>query len=97
MTGEKVYVPRPLTYRQRMVTFGGNQKGRILGIGKIGKNHFPSIDNALYVEGLKHNLLSIQLCDSGYIVSFNKDKCTAVIAQIKTVSWGWFFYREDRN
>ena len=34
-----------------------------------------SIDNVLYVEGLKYNVLSIsQFCDSGYIVSFNKEK-----------------------
>ena len=58
------------------VTFGGNQKGKIAGVGKIGKHPLPTIDNVLYVEGLKHNLLSIsQLCDSGYNVSFNKDEC----------------------
>ncbi|RDY07734.1 hypothetical protein CR513_08111, partial [Mucuna pruriens] len=44
-----------------------NQKGKIIGIGEIGKHLFPSTDNVLIVEGLKHNLLSIsQLCDSGY-------------------------------
>ena len=58
------------------VTFGGNQKGKIVGIGKIGKHPFPSIDNVLLVEGLKHNLLSIsQLCDSGSNVSFNQGEC----------------------
>ncbi len=41
------------------VGFGGNQKGKIVGIGRIGKGSLPSIDNVLYVEGLKHNLLSI--------------------------------------
>ena len=41
------------------VTFGGDQKGRIVGIGKIGKHPFPTIENVLLVEGLKHNLLSI--------------------------------------
>ena len=58
------------------VTFGGDQKGHILGIGKIGINSSISIDNVLFVKGLTHNLLSIsQLCDSGYEVSFNKNKC----------------------
>ena len=58
------------------VTFGDNQKGKIIGIGKIGKGSLPSIDNVLFVKGLKHNLLSIsQLCDSGYDVSFNRNKC----------------------
>ncbi|RDX88768.1 hypothetical protein CR513_29592, partial [Mucuna pruriens] len=41
------------------VTYGGNQKGKIVGIDKIDKHHFPSIDNVLFVEGLKYNLLSI--------------------------------------
>nr|KYP57052.1 Retrovirus-related Pol polyprotein from transposon TNT 1-94 [Cajanus cajan] len=59
------------------VTFGGGQKGYIMGIGKIGINSSTSIDNVLYVKGLTHNLLSIsQLCDSGYEVSSNKNKCT---------------------
>ncbi|RDX86690.1 hypothetical protein CR513_31954, partial [Mucuna pruriens] len=44
--------------------------------GRVGKHPFPSIDNVLYVKGLKHNLLSIsQLCDSKYVVSFNKGEC----------------------
>jgi len=58
------------------ITFGGNKKGRITGMGKIGIHPYPSIDNVLFVEGLNHNLLSIsQLCDNGYGVSFNKDEC----------------------
>ena len=37
---------------------------------------YSPIDNVLFVEGLKHNLLSIiQLCESGYDVSFNKYDC----------------------
>ena len=43
---------------------------------KIGIHPYPSIDNVLFVAGLKLNFLSIsQLCDSGYGVSFNKDEC----------------------
>ncbi|RDX82488.1 hypothetical protein CR513_36727, partial [Mucuna pruriens] len=59
------------------VTFGGNKKGKIVGINKISKHIFPFIDNVLFVEGLKHNLLSIShfLCDHGYDVSFNKGEC----------------------
>jgi len=51
------------------VTYGDNNKGRILGVGKIGMNSSNSIENVLLVEGLKHNLLSVsQLCDKGYLV-----------------------------
>ena len=46
------------------VTFGDNDKEKIIGIGSIGKNSSTFIENVLLVKGLKHNLLSIsQLCD----------------------------------
>ena len=52
-----------------------------------------SIDNVLYVEGLKYNLLSIsQLWDNGYIVSFNKDKCI-----VKTKDGKSFFTARRHN
>ena len=58
------------------VTYGDNNKGRILGIGKVGAPPFSSIEDVLYVEGLKHNLLSIgQLCDKGFKIKFTKDEC----------------------
>ena len=40
-------------------SFGGMGKGKITGIGKIGIPSLVSIDNILYVECLKYNLLSI--------------------------------------
>ncbi|KAF1885749.1 hypothetical protein Lal_00008487 [Lupinus albus] len=55
-----VLTPRDKGY----VTYGDNNKGRILGVGRIGKPPSTTIEGVLYVEGLKHNLLSIsQLCD----------------------------------
>ena len=58
------------------VSFRDIGKGEISGLGKIGIPSLVSIDNVLYVKGLKYNLLSIsQFYDSGYIVSFNKGKC----------------------
>ena len=53
------------------VTFGDNSKGLIRGKGVIGKNDSSSIHNVLFVDGLKHNLLSVsQLCDNGLRVVF---------------------------
>ena len=46
-------------YHSGTVTFGGNQKGKIIEVGKIGIHSYPSIDNVLFLEGFKHNLLSI--------------------------------------
>ncbi|KAF1879732.1 hypothetical protein Lal_00039745 [Lupinus albus] len=63
MTSEKskfsVLTPRDKGY----VTYGDNNKGRILGVGRISKPPSTTIEGVLYVEGLKHNLLSIRhLC-----------------------------------
>ena len=53
------------------VIFGDNAKGKIVGIGRVGKKDFTFIKNVLLVEGLKHNLLSVsQLCDKGNRVIF---------------------------
>ncbi|KAI5417699.1 hypothetical protein KIW84_042350 [Lathyrus oleraceus] len=57
------------------ITYGDKNKGRILGIGKVGAPPFTSIEYILYVEGLKHNLLSIsQFCDKGFKIKFTKDE-----------------------
>ena len=51
------------------VTYEDNNKGKILGVGKIGMNPSTSIESILLVDGLKHSLLSIhQLCDKGLLV-----------------------------
>jgi len=56
-----------------MVGFGGNQRGNIVGTRTIG-NFSISINNVWYVDGLRHNLLSIsQFCDNGY-----KDTCKVI-------------------
>ena len=45
------------------VTFGDNVKGKIIGIGQVGKKDSTYNEDVLLVNGLKHNLLSIsQLC-----------------------------------
>ena len=51
-------------------------KGKIAGVGKIGTNPSTSIENVLLVDGLKHSLLSVcQLCDKGFLVSFDSHNC----------------------
>ncbi|GKV15616.1 hypothetical protein SLEP1_g26391 [Rubroshorea leprosula] len=56
------------------VTFGDNGKG----IGEIG-NKSISFDDVWYVDGLKHNLLSIsQLCDRMLNVVFFKSHCKII-------------------
>ena len=58
------------------MTFGDDQTGNIIPIGKVGNSMSHSIENVFLVEGLKHNLLSIsQFCDKNNVVKFNKKSC----------------------
>ena len=41
------------------VIYGDNNKGKIIGVGKIGTSFFIFIENVLFVEGLKYSLLSV--------------------------------------
>ena len=58
------------------VTYGDNNRGRILGVGDIGGDDDVIIKDMLLAYGLKHNLLSIsQLCDRDYKVTFEPNLC----------------------
>ena len=51
-------------------------KVKTLRVRKIGMNPSNSIDFFLLVDGLKHSLLSVsQLCDKGFLVSFDSHNC----------------------
>ena len=55
------------------VTFDDNSKGRTVGYGKYKVGRIIIEDIAI-VEGLQHNLLSVnQFCDKGYYVHFEKE------------------------
>jgi len=54
------------------VIYGDNNKGKIVGVEKIGTNPSTSTENVLLIDGLKHNLLSIyQLCEKDILISFD--------------------------
>jgi hypothetical protein len=59
------------------VTFGDNAYARIFGKGIVSLDDGKTkTQNVLYVEGLKHNLLSIsQMCDQGYKLTFHSKGC----------------------
>jgi len=58
------------------VTYGDKNRGRILGKGNIETEETTIINDVLYVEGLKHNLLNIsQLFDKRYKVKFEYENC----------------------
>ena len=58
------------------VTYGNNNKGKIVGSGDIEVKGNLTIQNVILVEGLKYNVLSIsQLCDKGLQVTFQLKIC----------------------
>lgn len=58
------------------VIFGDGNSTRIVEKGTVDVPGIPKLNDVLYVEGLKHNLINIsQICDKGYDVYFAKDKC----------------------
>ena len=58
------------------VTFGDGNKSQIKGKGIISLPGLLDIENVLYVESLRVNLLSIsQICDQDFMVLFSKGKC----------------------
>jgi len=76
-----------------LLTFGNNDKGKIRGKGTIGKFNYAKIENVQYVEGLKHNLLSIsQLCDSGFEVIFKPNIC-----EVRQTSFNKHFFSRSRK
>jgi len=84
MTGDKSNFVS-ITFKQEgHVTYGDNNKGRILGRGPIGDKSILIIHDVLYVEGPKHNLLNIsQLYDKGYQVIFKTNSCEICLPNSK--------------
>ncbi|KAI3718930.1 hypothetical protein L6452_19815 [Arctium lappa] len=78
MTGHKDLLTEYKEEKGPSVTFGGNEKGYTRGFGVL-SNGTTTFRRVAYVDGLKHNLLSIsQLCDKDYEVRFSKKACSLV-------------------
>ena len=66
------------------VTFRDDRKGQIKGYGVIVEG-YVDINQVAYVNGLKHNLISVsQLCDNGLDVKFNR-KFYALLKEHTTI------------
>jgi hypothetical protein len=61
MTGDKsLFVDANLTASpQKYITFGNNNKGKVMGLGKIGISKDKNINDVLLVQSLGFNLMSI--------------------------------------
>ena len=60
MTGDKEKFSNLQVKEGGKVIFGGKEKGKIIGQGKVSEDPSCSIDDVLLVEGLNYNLLSIR-------------------------------------
>ena len=75
MTGTLELLSSYIKQEGGSVAFGGTQKGKIKGYGMIVKGEVK-LNQVSYVDGLKHNLISIsQLCDNGLDVFFKIKYC----------------------
>ena len=76
MTGDESKFAFLTKRNEGYVTFGNNAKWRIIGQGNIVNDTSSLIESALLVDGLKHNILSInQLCDKGFKGIFEASHC----------------------
>ena len=58
------------------MTFGDSSHSQVLGKGTVDIPRLPLLTNALYIKGLKVNLLSItQICDEDFLVQFSNKGC----------------------
>lgn len=63
----------------RLVRFGDNKACKIKGKRTISLDGKNNVDNVYYVEGLKHNLLSVrQMVDRGFHLQFKDGKCKII-------------------
>jgi len=76
MTGEASQLINLKWKPTGFITYGDNNRVRILGVGNIGSQNKVIIKDMLLIEGLKQSLLSIsQLCDRGCKITFEPKQC----------------------
>jgi hypothetical protein len=73
MTGDKTLLKEVHMGKGGRITYGDGSQSKVIRKGVIDIPGLETSQEALYVEGLKANLLSInQFCDNGLVVQFSK-------------------------
>jgi hypothetical protein len=76
MIGDKTLLKEVQMGKGGRITYGDGSQSRVIGKGIIDIPGLGISQEALYVEGLKANLLSIsQFCDNDLVVQFSKKEC----------------------
>ncbi|XP_059073266.1 uncharacterized protein LOC131874064 [Cryptomeria japonica] len=89
MTGDRNKFLHFENFDGGFVRFGDNSGAFVRGKGTLLLNDDTPIHDVYFVEGLKHNLLSVsQICDSGYNVSFSSQGCAIKNKSGKIVATG---------
>jgi hypothetical protein len=76
MTGDKTLLKEVQMGKGGQITYGDGSQSKVIGKGIINILGLGTSLEALYVKGLKTNLLSIsQFCDTDLVVQFSKKEC----------------------
>src|SRR3954453_5790709 len=60
---------------KKFITFGYNNKGKVIGLVKVAISKDKHIDKVMLVQSLVYNLMSIsKLCDMGMLVPFSASR-----------------------
>ncbi|KAI9192328.1 hypothetical protein LWI28_021322 [Acer negundo] len=88
-TGNKSFFETFVMEEGGCVTFGDESKKRVVWKETISIPGLPSLSNALFVHGLKANLISIShLSDEGLFVLFSKNDCSILLPNGPTLLKG---------
>jgi len=76
MTADKTLLKEVQMGKGGRIAYGDGSQSKVIGKGIIDIPGLGTSQEALYVEGLKENLLSIsQFCDNDLVVQFSKKEC----------------------
>jgi len=84
MTGDASLLTGLVIKHGGFVTYGDNNRGRIIGCGDIGVKGNLMIQNALLVEGLKHNLQALANCVTRVCKSYFNQRYASYPVQISS-------------
>jgi hypothetical protein len=89
LIGDKTFFKELKEGKGEKITNGDDSQSKDIGKCIIEIPRFPVSQEALYVEGLKANLLSIsQLCDNDFVVQFSKKECNIFYCNSKLLMEG---------
>ncbi|KAI9162620.1 hypothetical protein LWI28_029000 [Acer negundo] len=89
MTRNKSFFETLVMEEGGCVTFGDGSKKRVVGKGTISIPRLPFLPNALFIDGLKANLISIShLSDEGLSFLFSKNDSSIILPNGQTLLKG---------